>query len=68
MVDNGKNIYKYGETWQIDYMTLTETHQGKSYVLTVVETTTGWLEMYPVPHTTVRNTILGLEKQILWRH
>ncbi|RMB98223.1 hypothetical protein DUI87_25126 [Hirundo rustica rustica] len=41
---------------------------GKRYVLTMVETTTGWLETYPVPHATARNTILGLEKQILWRH
>ncbi|RMC20870.1 hypothetical protein DUI87_01723 [Hirundo rustica rustica] len=34
----------------------------------MVEATTGWLETYPVPHTTAWNTILGLEKQILWRH
>ncbi|RMC21602.1 hypothetical protein DUI87_02469 [Hirundo rustica rustica] len=34
----------------------------------MVEATTGWLETYPVPHATARNTILGLEKQILWRH
>ncbi|RMC03200.1 hypothetical protein DUI87_20394 [Hirundo rustica rustica] len=60
--------YKYGEAWQIDYITLPQTHQGKHYVLTMVEATTGWLETYPVPHTTARNTILGLEKQILWRH
>ncbi|KAM7004223.1 olfactory receptor 14A16-like [Passerculus sandwichensis] len=44
------------------------TRQGMHYVLTMVEATTGWLETYPVPHTTARNTILGLEKQILWRH
>ncbi|RMC03186.1 hypothetical protein DUI87_20380 [Hirundo rustica rustica] len=60
--------YKYGEAWQIDYITLPQTHQGKRYVLTMVEATTGWLETYPVPHTTARNTILGLEKQILWRY
>ncbi|TRZ08101.1 hypothetical protein HGM15179_019004 [Zosterops borbonicus] len=60
--------YKYGEAWQIDYITLPQTHQGKCYVLTMVEATTGWLEIYPVPHATARNTILGLEKQILWRH
>ncbi|GAB0207255.1 hypothetical protein GRJ2_003191100 [Grus japonensis] len=24
--------------------------------------------MYPVPHATAQNTILGLEKQVLWRH
>ncbi|KAK4814464.1 hypothetical protein QYF61_018982 [Mycteria americana] len=34
----------------------------------MVEATTGWLETYPVPHATTRNTILGLEKQVLWRH
>ncbi|RMC09625.1 hypothetical protein DUI87_13411 [Hirundo rustica rustica] len=38
------------------------------YVLTMVEATTVWLETYPVSHATARNTILGLEKQILWRH
>ncbi|GAB0206841.1 hypothetical protein GRJ2_003149700 [Grus japonensis] len=60
--------YKYGEAWQIDYITLPETHQGKCYVLTMVEATTGWLETYPVPHATAWNTILGLEKQVLWQH
>ncbi|RMC20150.1 hypothetical protein DUI87_00996 [Hirundo rustica rustica] len=60
--------YKYGEAWQIDYITLPQTRQGKRYVLTMVEAATGWLETYPVPHATARNTILGLEKQILWRH
>ncbi|RMC17999.1 hypothetical protein DUI87_04875 [Hirundo rustica rustica] len=60
--------YKYGEAWQIDYITLPQTRQGKSYVLTMVEATTGWLETYPVPHATAWNTILGFEKQILWRH
>jgi len=33
----------------------------------MVEATTGWLEAYPVPHPTARNTILGLEKQVLWQ-
>ncbi|RMC22170.1 hypothetical protein DUI87_03043 [Hirundo rustica rustica] len=56
---------KYGEAWQIDYITLPQTCQGKRYVLTMVEATTGWLETYPVPHATAQNTILGLEKQIL---
>jgi len=37
-------------------------------VLTVVEATTGWLETYTVPHATARHTILGLGKQVLWRH
>ncbi|RMC19784.1 hypothetical protein DUI87_03348 [Hirundo rustica rustica] len=60
--------YRYGEAWQIDYITLPQTRQGKRYVLTMVEATTGWLETYPVPHATARNTILGLEKLVLWRH
>ncbi|GAB0209660.1 hypothetical protein GRJ2_003431700 [Grus japonensis] len=60
--------YKYGEAWQIDYITLPQTRQGKRYVLTMVEATTGWLETYPVPHATAWNSILGLEKQVLWRH
>lgn len=38
------------------------------YVLTMVEATTGWLQTFPVPHATTRNTILGLEKQVLWQH
>ncbi|RMC10963.1 hypothetical protein DUI87_12154 [Hirundo rustica rustica] len=60
--------YKYGEAWQIDYITLPQTRQGKRCVLTMVEATTGWLETHPVPHATAWNTIVGLEKQILWRH
>ncbi|XP_071310616.1 olfactory receptor 14A16-like [Agelaius tricolor] len=60
--------YKYGEAWQIDSIPLPQTRQGKRYVLTMVEATTGWLETDPVPHTTAQNTILGLEKQVLWRH
>ncbi|RMC19034.1 hypothetical protein DUI87_03638 [Hirundo rustica rustica] len=60
--------YRYGEAWQIDYITLPQTRQGKHYVLNMVEATTGWLETYPVPHATARNTISGLEKQVLWRH
>ncbi|KAJ7405114.1 hypothetical protein BTVI_70104 [Pitangus sulphuratus] len=58
--------YRYREACQVDYITMPQTHQGKHYVLTMVETTTGWLETHPVPHTTARNTILGLEKQVLW--
>ncbi|GAB0207330.1 hypothetical protein GRJ2_003198600 [Grus japonensis] len=58
--------YKYGEAWQIDYITLPQSRQGKRYVLTMVEATTGWLETYPVPYATSRNAILGLEKQVLW--
>ncbi|XP_071886669.1 uncharacterized protein [Anas platyrhynchos] len=60
--------YKYGEAWQIDYITLPQTRNGKRHVLTMVEATTGWLETYAVPHATARNTTLGLEKQVLWRH
>uniref|UniRef100_A0A8C0ENN5 ribonuclease H n=1 Tax=Bubo bubo TaxID=30461 RepID=A0A8C0ENN5_BUBBB len=60
--------YKYGEAWQIDYITLPQTRQGKRHVLTMVEATTGWLETYPVSHATARNTILGLEERVLWRH
>ncbi|RMC18194.1 hypothetical protein DUI87_05075 [Hirundo rustica rustica] len=60
--------YKYGEAWQVDYITLPQTRQGRRDVLTMVEATTGWLETYPVPHATAHNTILGLEKQVLWRH
>ena len=56
--------YKYGEAWQIYYITLSQPCQGNRYVLTMVEATTGWLETYPMPHA----TILGLEKQVLWRH
>ncbi|KAK4830543.1 hypothetical protein QYF61_011681 [Mycteria americana] len=59
--------YKYGEAWQIDYITLPQTRPGKCHVLTMVEATTGWLETYPVPHATAQNTLLGLEKQVLWR-
>ncbi|KAK4810475.1 hypothetical protein QYF61_004255 [Mycteria americana] len=53
---------------QIDSITLPQTCQGKRHVLTMVEATTGWLEIYPVPYATTRNTILGLEKQVLWQH
>ncbi|KAK4811090.1 hypothetical protein QYF61_016376 [Mycteria americana] len=37
-------------------------------MLTVVEATTRWLETYSVTHTTTQNTILGLEKQVMWKH
>ncbi|RMC19116.1 hypothetical protein DUI87_03720 [Hirundo rustica rustica] len=33
--------YRYGEAWQIDYITLPQTHQGKHYALTMLEATTG---------------------------
>ncbi|KAK4806833.1 hypothetical protein QYF61_005629 [Mycteria americana] len=51
--------YKYGEAWQIDYITLPQTCQGKRHVLTMVEATTGWLETYPVPH-------VGCQKGLSW--
>jgi len=60
--------YKYGEAWQLDCIALPQTRQGQSYVLTGVEATTGRLETYPVPHATARNTVLGTEKRVLWRH
>ncbi|PKU28243.1 hypothetical protein llap_21453 [Limosa lapponica baueri] len=41
--------HKYCGAWQIDYITLPQTHQGKRHVLTMVEATTEWLETYPVP-------------------
>lgn len=41
-----------------DYITYSQTHCGK-YQGT---TTTRWLETYPVPYATIRNTILGLIK------
>ncbi|GAB0210171.1 hypothetical protein GRJ2_003482900 [Grus japonensis] len=59
--------FRYGEAWQIDYIgPLPRTRQGKRYILTMVEVTTGWLETFPGNHATARNTILGLERQILW--
>ena len=60
--------YKYGEAWQIDYITLPQTRHGKYYVLTMVETATSWLETYAMSHATAWNTILGLEEKVLWRH
>ena len=60
--------YKYGEAWQVDSMNLPHSCNGKRYVLPMVEATTGWLDTYAVPHATDRNTILGLDKQVLWRH
>ncbi|KAK4831366.1 hypothetical protein QYF61_017497 [Mycteria americana] len=65
----GGGCFQYGKGWQIDYIgPLPQTCQGKNYLLTMVEATTGWLETYPVNHATARNTILGLERQILWLH
>lgn len=58
--------YTYGETWQVDYFSLTQICHGKHHVLTMVKQPTRWLETYPVPHATAQNTILSLEKQVLW--
>ncbi|RMC09664.1 hypothetical protein DUI87_13450 [Hirundo rustica rustica] len=55
--------YKYGEAWQVDYITLPQTRQGKRYVLTMVEATTGWLETYPVPHATARTPSWALKSK-----
>lgn len=41
--------YKYGDAWQTDYITLPQSCNGKRYVLTMVEATTGWLKTYAVP-------------------
>lgn len=59
-VDSGQSR---NEAWQMSYLTLLQACQGKCYVL--LETTTGWLEKYPVP-CTAWNTTLGLGKQVLW--
>jgi len=53
------------EAWQADCITLPQTCQGKNCVLIVVEATTRQLETYPLLHARTRNTILGLEKQVL---
>ncbi|GAB0208603.1 hypothetical protein GRJ2_003326000 [Grus japonensis] len=43
--------FRYGKAWQIDYIgPLPRTCQGKRYILTMVEATTGWLGAYPVNH------------------
>ncbi|KAK4829025.1 LOW QUALITY PROTEIN: hypothetical protein QYF61_001800 [Mycteria americana] len=55
--------YQHGEAWQIDYITLPQTRQGKRYVLTMVEATTGWLETYPVPHATARTLSWALKSK-----
>ncbi|XP_071311640.1 serine/threonine-protein kinase pim-2-like [Agelaius tricolor] len=38
---------KYGEAWQIDSITLPQTRQGKRYLLTMVEASTGGLPFPP---------------------
>ena len=56
-----------GEAWQIDYIALPQTCQGKHHVLPMVQPTTRWLETHPMPHATTWNAVLGLEKQVLWQ-
>lgn len=43
---------KYGEAWQIVWITLTQSHDGKCHVLMMVEATTGGVQTHPVPHGT----------------
>lgn len=52
----------------MDYITLPQIHHGMSYVFPMAEATTRLLESYPMHHDTAQNTILDLEKQILWQH
>ncbi|RMC19074.1 hypothetical protein DUI87_03678 [Hirundo rustica rustica] len=60
----GRRWSKYGEAWQIDYITLPQTHQGKRYVLTMVEATTGWSVS-----TISDQPNLGQQPAVhLWRH
>lgn len=56
---------KYGDVWQIDFTTLSQTCHGTCHVLTMVEATTGWLGGYNVSHVTTWDTIPSLEKQVL---
>ena len=44
--------YKYGKARQICYITMPQTLNGKSYVLTMAKAITGQLETYPAPHAT----------------
>ncbi|KAJ7399934.1 hypothetical protein BTVI_110136 [Pitangus sulphuratus] len=67
MVDDDQHI-NIGRPGRFDYITLPPACQDKPYMLTMVETATGRLEMHPVPHTTTWNTILSFEKQVLWQH
>ena len=55
--------YKYGEAWQIDYITLPQTSQTESYVLTIVEATTEWLETYLMPSATPVTTSWALASE-----
>lgn len=58
----------YGDAWQIDFITASQTCHGKCHVLTVMEETAGWarnVSCVPCHH---MGTILGLEKQVLGQH
>lgn len=55
--------YKCGEARQVDHIAVPQAGKSKYRVLTTVEAVTSWLETYPVPHATTRNSILGLEKE-----
>lgn len=70
---NGYSLFGVGTRVEIqmwggleDYITLPQTCLDKCYVLTMVETTTGCLEIHPVSPITAQNTIL--EKQLMWLH
>jgi len=54
--------YKYGEAWQIDYITVPQTHQGKCYVLTLIEALSDGWKLILCP---MRRPCPG---QVLWRH
>ena len=47
--EGGWQKYKYGEAWQVDYITLPLSRNGKRYVLTMVEATTGGLKHMQYP-------------------
>ena len=54
--------FKYGEAWQIDYITLPQSRNGKRYVLTMVEATTGWLETYALHFGLINKFVVPLER------
>lgn len=57
--------YKYGEVWQTDYITLSQTHQGNHYVLTIVQMATSWLETRPVPHATTQKSFVPWKASLM---
>lgn len=59
--------FQYGEALQNDYTRpLPLIHQGKHFIFTMAEGTTGLLKKYLVKHATAQNTTLCPEKQVLW--